>query len=147
MDRDARTVHDGPPVASDAALDAPASDAALACKPANILHGDGKHNPGMDCMGGCHNHGFSIAGTLYQQDGVTPAVNATITIVDAANNKQDIIVSTNGNFFSYIPVLYPVAITGSLCPSTQVMVTKPSAGACNASGCHEPGGIQGTAHL
>jgi hypothetical protein len=119
----------------------------MACKSANALHGDGHHNPGMDCMGSCHAHGFSVAGTLYLADGTTPASDATVTIVDANHGTQDVIVSTDGNFFSYFPVAYPITVTSSLCPSIQTMVTQATAGGCNASGCHEPGGIQGTAHL
>ena len=138
---------DGHP--GDGHADAPTmfADASPACKAANILHGDGKHNPMMDCMSGCHDHGFSIAGTLVQADLVTPASNATVTIVDANNFSQDIIVSTNGNFFSFLPVTYPVRVTASLCPSTQIMTDHPISGACNATGCHEPAGVQGLIHL
>jgi len=119
----------------------------MACKPANVLHGDGKHNPGMDCMSSCHFHGFSVAGTLYLADGTTPASDATVTIVDANHGTQDVIVSSNGNFFSFIPVAYPITVTASLCPSIQTMVSLPTAGGCSANACHEPGGVQGTAHL
>jgi hypothetical protein len=119
----------------------------MPCKAANAIHGDGKHNPGMDCMSSCHVHGFSVAGTLYLADGTTPATNATVTIVDANHGSQDLIVGNNGNFFSYFPVAYPITVTSSLCPSIQAMVSQPTAGGCNATGCHEPGGVQGTAHL
>lgn len=132
-----------------AAIDAPAAatDAtAAACKQPNILHGDGHHNPGQDCMGSCHDHGFSLAGTLYLADGVTPASNATVTVVDKNGFSQDIIASTNGNFFSFIPVTFPVTITASMCPSTQVMVTPATTGGCNAAACHG-GAPQGPAHL
>jgi hypothetical protein len=125
----------------------PFSDAPPPCKPPNIIHGDGKHNPTMDCMNGCHDHGFSIAGTLMMADLSTPASNATVTVVDANNFSQDIIAGTNGNFFSFLPVTYPIRITASMCPSTQVMVSQPTSGACNATGCHEPGGVQGLMHL
>lgn len=131
----------------DAALDAPMTDASLPCKPPNIIHGDGHHNPGMDCLGGCHDHGFSVAGTVMLADGVSPAVNATVTVIDATGNPQDLIVGDNGNFFSYFPVLYPITIRASMCPSTQFMVSQPTTGGCNATGCHEPGGVQGPAHL
>jgi len=134
--------HDGSQVVPP---DAPAST--MPCKPANVIHGDGKHNPGMDCMGACHFHGFSVAGTVYLADGITPATDATVTIVDANHGSQDLIVGSNGNFFSYFPVAYPITVTASLCPSVQVMVAQPTAGGCNASGCHEPGGLQGAAHL
>lgn len=141
--------HDARPMPGDGpAIDAPiTADAAAACKPANMLHGDGHHHPGEDCMNACHFHGFSVAGTLYLPDGTTPATNATVTIVDANHNSQDLVVSTNGNFFSYLPVAFPLTVTASLCPSTQMMVTQPTAGGCNATGCHEPGGAQGVAHL
>lgn len=140
---------DGRMPASDSmAIDAPiTADAAAACKPANIIHGDGHHNPGQDCMNSCHFHGFSVAGTLYLADGTTPAVNATVTVVDANHNSQDLIVGNNGNFFSYLPVAFPITVTASLCPSTKMMVAQPAAGGCNATGCHEAGGAQGGAHL
>jgi len=139
---------DAAPPAIDAALDAAlAMDAAFACKPANIIHGDGHHNAGMDCMDSCHNHGFSVAGTVLMADGVTPASDATVTVVDALGNSQDIIVSTNGNFFSFLPAVPPLTVRASLCPSVQVMITQASAGGCNANGCHMPGGVQGAIHL
>lgn len=142
---DARVDRDGPVVTNDAAIDAPPDAVVAACKPANILHGDGHHNAGMDCMSSCHNHGFSLAGTLYLADGVTPASNATVTVVDKNGFSQDIIASTNGNFFSYLPVTYPVTIQASMCPSIQVMITPATTGGCNSSACH--GGVQGPAHL
>ncbi len=130
-----------------AGVTADAPPGMTACKPANQFHGDGKHNPGMDCMGSCHFHGFSVAGTVYLADGVTPANDATVTIVDANHGTQDLIVGNNGNFFSFLPVAYPITVTASLCPSSQVMVSQATAGGCNASGCHETGGTQGPAHL
>ncbi len=103
---DASETHHGDALGShDASLDGVMRDASMitdavpTCAPANILHGDGHHNPGQDCLGSCHNHGFSIAGTLNLADNVTPANNATVTIADANGGKQEIIVSTNGNFF------------------------------------------------
>jgi len=146
---DAHADHtDAPVPPSDSTIDAAvAADAAFACTPANIIHGDGHHNPGMDCMDGCHNHGFSVAGTVLQADGVTPASDATVTVVDALGNAQDIIVSTNGNFFSYLPAVPPITVRTSLCPSVQVMTTQATTGGCNANGCHMPGGVQGAIHL
>ena len=45
---------------------------------------DGHHNPGQDCLNSCHNHGFTLAGTLYTSGtGSTPINGATITVVDA----------------------------------------------------------------
>jgi hypothetical protein len=142
---DAPLAHDAPESTHDGMI--PPIDAPPPCKPPNIIHGDGKHNPGMDCNSSCHSHGFSVSGTLYLADGTTPASDATVTVTDALNNKQDVIVSTNGNFFSFLPVVYPITITASMCPSAQAMVSTATAGNCNSTGCHEPGGVQGTAHL
>src|SRR5205807_3107939 len=45
---------------------APGDAAAFACRnpvpPAQL--GDGHHNATQDCMNGCHNHGFTLSGTL-----------------------------------------------------------------------------------
>jgi hypothetical protein len=129
-------------------IDAPlggSPDAALPCKQSSALHTDGHHNPGQDCMGLCHFHGFAFAGTLMQADGHTPAVGATVTVVDANNASQDIVVGDNGNFYTFFPVAFPVRVTASLCPSVQVMTATAAKGGCNASDCH--GGSQGLAHL
>lgn len=133
---------------SGAMIDAPVSggaDAPAACKPASTLFGDGHHNPGQDCMNNCHFHGFAVAGTLMQADGHTPAVGATVTVVDANNASQDIVVGSNGNFYTFFPVAYPIHVQASMCPSVQTMVSHPTKGGCNASDCH--GGSQGLAHL
>ena len=129
-------------------IDAPVgggSDAAPMCKPANALHSDGHHNPGQDCMNSCHFHGFAFAGTLMQADGHTPAVGATVSIVDNNGGTQDVVVGTNGNFYTFFPVAFPIRVTASLCPSVQVMTDHVTKAGCNASDCH--GGSQGLAHL
>jgi hypothetical protein len=129
-------------------IDAPATsgtDAAPMCKPANAFHTDGHHNAGQDCMNSCHFHGVAFAGTLMQADGHTPAVGATVTIVDHNNATQDAVVGTNGNFYAFLPVAFPVRVTASLCPSVQLMSATITKGGCNASDCH--GGSQGLAHL
>lgn len=131
-----------------AMIDAPVTgggDAAPMCKPANTLHSDGHHNPGQDCMNSCHFHGFAVAGTLMAADGHTPAVGATITVVDSNNASQDIVVGTNGNFYTFFPVAFPIRVTASLCPSVEVMTATAAKGGCNATDCH--GGSQGLAHL
>jgi hypothetical protein len=150
---DAATLHDSAPGSVDApvlpvdAVIAGPDAATVACKSASFFHGDGHHHPGEDCLSGCHFHGFSVAGTLYKADKVSPASDATVTVVDANHFTQDLVVSTNGNFYAFLPVTFPVTVTASLCPSVQPMITHPSAGACNASGCHVAGGAQGVAHL
>ena len=120
-------------------------DAPPMCKPANSLHSDGHHNPGQDCMNSCHFHGFAVAGTLMQAEGHTPAAGATVTIVDNNGASQDMVVGTNGNFYTFLPPAFPVRVTSSMCPSVQLMSDHATKGGCNASDCH--GGSQGIAHL
>ncbi len=141
---DAQHATDGTHSTSDAPNNTGA-DAAPMCKPANSVHTDGHHNPGQDCMNSCHFHGFSVAGTLMQADGHTPAVGATVTIVDNNGATQDMVVGTNGNFYTFLPPAFPIRVTSSECPSVQVMTDTVAKGGCNASDCH--GGSQGLAHL
>ena len=147
---------DAPPGSHDAhhgdgpigTIDAPVNgqpDAAPMCKPNNAIHSDGHHNPGQDCMNFCHFHGFAVAGTLMMADGHTPAAGATVTIVDNNTASQDMVVGTNGNFYTFLPVAFPIRVTSSNCPSVQVMTDHVTKGGCNASDCH--GGSQGLAHL
>ena len=140
---DAQLATDGTQPTGDAPPGSP--DAAPMCKAANSLHTDGHHNPGQDCMNSCHFHGFSVAGTLMQADGHTPAVGATVTLVDNNGATQDMVVGTNGNFYTFLPPAFPIRLTSSLCPSVQVMTASAAKGGCNAGDCH--GGSQGLAHL
>ena len=140
--------HDAAGSGSMMMIDAPVSggpDAAPACKPMSTLFSDGHHNPGQDCMNSCHFHGFAVAGTLMKADGHTPATGATVTIVDSNNASQDVIVGLNGNFYTFLPVAFPIRVQASMCPSVQVMTATVSKGGCNATDCH--GGAQGLAHL
>lgn len=141
--------HDGHPSdgthsTSDASMTG-GTDAAAMCKPLNTIFSDGHHNPGQDCMNSCHFHGFSVAGTLMKADGHTPAAGATVTIVDNNGNSQDMVVGTNGNFYTFLPPAFPIRVMSSECPAVQVMTNKATKGGCNATDCH--GGSQGLAHL
>lgn len=100
---------------------------------------NGHHNAGQDCLQGCHNHGFSLAGTLYTTAGGGTAVRGgTITVVDANGQTFDVVSQLNGNFYTTKPVTFPVKVTASLCPDIKPMSGSiPSgSGGCNKSGCH-----------
>lgn len=100
---------------------------------------NGNHNAGQDCLQGCHNHGFSLAGTLYTTAGGGTAVRGgTITVVDANGQTFDVVSQLNGNFYTTKPVTFPVKVTASLCPDIKPMSASiPSgSGGCNKSGCH-----------
>jgi hypothetical protein len=150
-DAPAGGVHDGPPAIDDAAAH-DAAPVAFTCR-AKVTSGNtgGHHNPGMDCMDSCHNHGFTLAGTAYTSaNGAAVASGATVTAIDAANHVVDMVVQTNGNFFTSTPVTYPVTIYASDCPTIQMMtapLTQMADTGCNQSGCHAAGSAQGRIHL
>jgi len=111
--------------------------------------GSGHHNPGQDCNGSCHDHGFTLAGTLFAApNSTTPQPGATITVIDANNKMIDIVTQANGNFYTGQSLAFPVALIASECPNVQQMnmrITAQQSG-CNRTGCHQ-GGAQGVIHL
>jgi hypothetical protein len=155
---DARATSDGRFATHDAPAkhDAPAgsgSGSAYTCRNQDTTAADidnGHHNPGMDCMDSCHDHGFTIAGTLYTDaTGTTPVSGATITAIDAFGYSYDVVSQSDGNFDSAFAMEFPITIYVSSCPNIQMMtaqITEAQAG-CNASGCHASGGAQGRVHL
>ncbi len=144
---------DGPDAAMVAMADASTTtDApAVACKtqvPANQLS-SGNHNAGQDCMNGCHNHGFTLAGTLFTSSaGVTTIAGGTITVTDAGGHTFDVVSQLNGNFYTSTQVTFPVTVVASECPNTLAMSGSiPSgSGGCNRTGCHTTA-AQGRIHL
>jgi len=111
--------------------------------------GSGKHHPGEDCQGACHNHGFTLGGTLFAAaNTTTPLAGATVTVVDAAGKSIDVVSQSNGNFYTSQAIAFPVTVTASLCPSVAPMVTKVTAtmDGCNKAGCHVAGAT-GVIHL
>lgn len=110
---------------------------------------NGHHNPGQDCLNGCHNHGFSLAGTLYTTAGGGTAVQGgSVTVVDANGQTFDVVSQQNGNFYTTKPVTFPVKVTASLCPDIKPMSGSIASGSggCNKSGCHTVAGA-GRVHV
>jgi hypothetical protein len=124
--------------------------AASACRNQVVAGlGNGHHNPGQDCMNGCHNHGFTLSGTLYSSAaGATAVTGGSITVTDAAGKTFDMVSQTNGNFYTTTAVTFPVTVVASSCPSIQHMAGSIAAGSggCNMTGCHTAAG-QGRVHL
>ena len=119
----------------------------LPCLNGTTPPGDGHHNPGMDCMQGCHNHGFTACGTLYQNaTGNIPWQGAHVTITDANNQVIDMVTMQNGNFYTSSALAFPVQVIASDCPSAVKMNAGAANGHCNANGCH-PGGTAMQMHL
>jgi len=108
---------------------------------------DGHHFPGQSCFQACHNHGWTVAGTLYTNNtGNTAFAGAHITITDSNNQVVDLITSANGNFYTTQPVAFPILTLASSCPSAVKMnvAVAASGRACNS--CHV-GGTSMQMHL
>lgn len=108
------------------------------------------HRPGQPCLV-CHD-GFSLAGTVYNEDLVTPFEGATITLTDSTGSQTTATTNAAGNFIvrksDWTPV-YPigtytasdgtnvvgVSIVGTDPNNTAQMITQLGReGSCNA--CH-----------
>ncbi|HEY5947414.1 MAG TPA: hypothetical protein VIV40_18045 [Kofleriaceae bacterium] len=119
----------------------------LPCKNAATPPGDGHHFPGKNCFDGCHNHGFTLAGTLYTNStGNTAFPGATITIIDANNKSIDIVTNLNGNFYTTQAIAFPVLTFASSCPSSTKMNVAVAATGRGCNTCHV-GGTNDQLHL
>lgn len=98
---------------------------------------DGHHFPGQDCMGSCHDHGFTLGGTLLKQDkSVYPG--GIITVIDANQKTVHITAGNNGNFYTSEPLVFPLTTYASACPDVAPMIStvKEGEGGCAKGGCH-----------
>jgi len=111
--------------------------------------GNGEHNTGRNCMDGCHNHGFTLAGTVYTSpSNNTGYAGATITIIDAQNRMIDVVVQANGNFYTSQSIAFPALVMATSCPYGVMMNGQINSGACNTGACHaQSGGAAGQIHL
>jgi len=122
----------------------------IACRPRKTTGFDsGHHNPGQDCQGACHDHGFAMSGTLYANaTGGGTVSGVSITVVDSAGQEFDMVTSQNGNFWWPLTVVYParVFVSGN-CPTVTPMNTplQFGQGACSTAACHA--GPAGRVHL
>jgi hypothetical protein len=114
--------------------------------------GNGHHNAGQDCQNACHNHGFTLSGTLYSSiSGGSYVAGASITVKDAAGHTFDMISQSDGNFYTSNSIQFPVTVYASECQisqTSQVMTDSITSGngGCNKSGCHTTAS-QGRIHL
>lgn len=143
---DARTDGGGGPVWVDAAIgDGGNND----CEPRVTTYGGGHHNTGQDCLQSCHNHGFTLAGTLYTSPtNNTGFAGATITIRDSNNVTHDVVVQANGNFYTSAAIAFPAVVMASACPYSAKMTATVANGRCNTAACHaQANGAAGQIHL
>lgn len=124
--------------------DGPTPDAGFLCRNRITVGLDnGHHNPGQNCQQGCHNHNFSMSGTMFSSaNGGQPVVGASITFVDANGVTGDMQTNLNGNFWWSLDVAFPVRIVASMCPDVRPMnmVITQASGGCNQNGCHNAAG-------
>jgi hypothetical protein len=106
----------------------------------------GNHNAGQDCMGSCHNHGFTFAGTIYDASG-TAVSGAEIRLVDSTGKGISVYSASDGNFYSSTAWTGPAMVGARSASNTQVMVETLSSaqGGCNS--CHASGGATNPIHL
>jgi hypothetical protein len=103
---------------------------------------NGNHNPGMDCQGACHDHGFTLSGTVFEDStSNAPAVGATVNVRDKTLKTLTMITASNGNFYTMEHFEYPFRVWVSSCPDVELMPdsvdTNTGLGAsCNQGICH-----------
>jgi hypothetical protein len=116
-----------------------------------------KHRAGQPCIT-CHDGSlgspphFSVAGTIYlNQEDLTPAKAATVTLIDANNNTA--VASTNGvgNFYlspqQFTPV-YPMKVTVDIPGRAQAKMTSHVGRDGSCADCHtDPAGPTSAGHI
>jgi hypothetical protein len=115
--------------------------------PAYVMQvGRGTHNAGKNCMGGCHNHGFTLAGTV--TDGAGSGVGGVeVRLVDANKKKISVYSGSNGNFYSSSSWVAPATVGVRNASAKNVMVTSLAASNGGCNGCHATGGTQSKIHI
>ena len=104
------------------------------------------HNAGQNCMGGCHDHGFTFAGTL--TDGVGNGVaGAEVRLVDANGTAISVHTGTNGNFHSSTPFVAPAHVGARNATKTALMIGSLTLANGGCNGCHKTGGTAPMIHL
>lgn len=128
---------------------APGQGSAAECKDRATTYGDGHHNTGRSCMDNCHNHGFTLAGTVYTNaTNNTGYAGAIVTVKDSANRTIDVVVQADGNFYTSAAISFPALVMTSACPYGVKMTAQVASGSCNTTACHaQQGGAAGQIHL
>jgi hypothetical protein len=126
-----------PPPATDAFTGAPAYVMKIA---------GGTHNAGRNCMGGCHNHGFTFAGTVTNASG-SGVGGVEVRLVDAKGKAISVYSGSDGNFHSSTAWTAPAKVGVRSASAKNVMVTALTAANGGCNGCHASGGTQSKIHI
>ena len=136
----------GGPVWVDASI---GSGGANDCLPRVTSPPAGYHNTGKNCMDSCHNHGFTLAGTVYTgANNNSGYAGATVTVIGANGVTHDVVVRADGNFWTSEAIAFPALVKVSACPYETRMEATVANGRCNTAACHaQLGGAAGQIHL
>ena len=102
------------------------------------------HNAGQNCMNGCHNHGFTFAGTLTNGAGAAVA-GAEVRLVDSTGAAISVFTGPSGNFHSSTPFTGAAHVGARTATKAVDMVGTIAVGGCN--GCHTTGGTVTPIHV
>ena len=104
------------------------------------------HNAGQNCMSGCHDHGFTFAGTLTDGHG-NSVVGAEVRLVDKNGAQISVHTDPSGNFRSSTPFTAPAHVGARDATNKAMMVTALTASNGGCNGCHANGGSVAPIHL
>jgi hypothetical protein len=108
--------------------------------------GPDSHNAGQNCMGGCHNHGFTFAGTLVDAAG-NGVAGAEVRLLDTSGVAVSVYTGPNGNFHSSATFTAPAHVGARDATNKALMVTALAASNGGCNGCHATGGTVAPIHL
>jgi hypothetical protein len=104
------------------------------------------HNAGQNCMGGCHDHGFTFAGTLTDGNG-NGVAGAEVRLVDTNGVAISVYTGSNGNFHSSTAFTAPAHVGARDAADKALMITALTASNGGCNGCHATGGAVAPIHL
>jgi hypothetical protein len=104
------------------------------------------HNAGQNCMNGCHNHGFTFAGTLTNGAGA-PVAGAEVRLVDSTGAAISVFTGPSGNFHSSTPFTGAAHVGARTATKTVNMVGTITAASGGCNGCHATGGTVTPIHV
>jgi len=97
------------------------------------------HNAGLNCLAsGCHLSGekiFTVAGTVYQSDMVTPRAGAII-IINKGTYSRSLTTDASGNFYAYDANLASGTMSSAYVQDTGVPMNSPTTFPSGCNSCH-----------
>ena len=104
------------------------------------------HNAGQNCMNGCHNHGFTFAGTLTNGAGAAVA-GAEVRLVDSTGVAISVFTGPSGNFHSSTPFTGTAHVGARTATKVVNMVGTITAAGGGCNGCHATGATVAPIHV